>query len=81
MTKTRAAVRSVQVAALAAVFGVVGALSASAEPEDPTATAIEGGFADLQDLFLTTIAPAIFALVLAIIGVTFGIRKLRQNTK
>ena len=63
-------------AAVAVVItGVVGFVSiASADTE----TAIEGGFTGLQSLFDGTIAPAMFALVIAVVGVTLGVRWLRK---
>lgn len=84
MNKIRNMARAAQVAVLSGAFLAVTSVTASAtEPSpDPVVTqAIEDGFAEMSTLFLTVIAPAIFGLVLAIIGVTFGIRKMRQNTK
>lgn len=45
-----------------------------------TETAVTGGFTDLQSLFVTTIAPAIFALIIAVVGVTMGIKWLRRGS-
>jgi hypothetical protein len=62
------------VVAAAAVLGYAGISSA-----DDTTDAVENGFSSLQTLFTGTIAVALFALVIAIVGVTMGVKWLRRG--
>ncbi len=46
----------------------------------PVVTAVSGGFTDLTDLLVTTLIPALFALVLIGLGVRIAIKYLRRGS-
>lgn len=77
---------SAAMVAVGAIIAGAGAASANVTPDpsvvDPAVEgAISGGFQGLKDLFLENIALWMFVLAVAIVGVTFAIRKMRQSTK
>lgn len=63
-------------AVVALYVGLVSAVAGASPPT--TEDAIEDGFEGLQGLFTGTIAVALLALVIAIVGVTLGVRWLRR---
>lgn len=67
--------------ATAAALIIVPIGAASAEPADPVDTAVSGAFGDVQDMFLTTIVPAVVALTVAVLGIVLAIKWIRKTAK
>lgn len=48
--------------------------------DDSITTSVTSGFGQVQDLLVTTVAPAVFTLAVAAIAITYGIKWLRKGT-
>jgi len=79
--KTRAITAGIASLVLGTVLAVPASATPSIGPDADTVAAVDSGFGSLRDLFTDNIAPWMFVIAIAIIGVVFAIRKMRQSTK
>lgn len=63
------------------VLGGGTAVYAQATPDPQTVAAVNDGFDSLKTLVTSTLAPALFALTVLIIGITMGRTWLRKGSR